>query len=70
VSRQQAKRGEWKPEYPRDQVRVSNIDATGVIRNGLPATPYLPSDIGRRNRLLYALGIKHDDTKNFITTED
>jgi hypothetical protein len=68
VSRQTAKRGEWKPEYPRDQIRISNIDSDGVIRNGRDLVPYLPADPGRRNRLLYALGLKSDAP--FVTRGD
>lgn len=60
MSRQVAKRGDWRPEYPRQQIRVSNIDSTGVIRNGRDLRPYLPADPERRERLLALLNIPDD----------
>jgi hypothetical protein len=66
--RKLAVKGEWKPEYPRAQIRVSNFNDDGVIRNGLPADPYLPRDPERRARLLADLGIEED--ADFLTPED
>jgi hypothetical protein len=68
VSRQIAKRGEWKPEYPRQQIRFSNLDKDGVIRNGRPNLPYLPRDPDRRARLLALLHIPDD--AQFVGKDD
>lgn len=52
-----ATRGVASPEYPeRQKHQVTHYDQYSIIVNGRPARPYLPSDPGRRRRLLQALG--------------
>jgi hypothetical protein len=53
--RKRSVRGLWSVEYPRNQVRVTQSDEKGAVRNVPNNRPYLPADPGRRARLLALL---------------